>query len=85
MNTILVNTVLGKVENIEEILPQEFAVVAALKEEGVLAHLFIKEAMGGAVLVFNETDQDKVQKLLARLPLYKYFEKIEYTLLNQQF
>lgn len=85
MNTILVNTVLGKVENIEEILPQEFAVVATWKEEGVLAHIFIKEAMGGAVLVFNETNQDKVEKLLAQLPFYKYFTKIEYMLLNQQF
>ena len=85
MNRILVNTVLGKVENIEEILPQEFAVVAALKEEGVLVNVFIKEAMGGAVLIFNETNLDKVEKSLAQLPLYKHFTKIEYTLLNQQF
>ena len=85
MNRILVNTVLGKVENIEEILPQEFAVVATWKEEGVLAHIFIKEAMGGAVLVFNETNQDKVEELLTQLPLHKHFTKIEYTLLNQQF
>ncbi|MNL07537.1 hypothetical protein D3C87_1282170 [compost metagenome] len=59
--------------------------MATWKEEGVLAHIFIKEAMGGAVLVFNETDEDKVQNLLSQLPLYKHFEKIEYTLLNQQF
>lgn len=85
MNTILVNTVLGKVENIEEILPHEFAVVEAWKQEGVLAHIFIKEAMGGAVLVFNETNQEKVENLLTQLPLYKHFTKIEYTLLNQQF
>lgn len=85
MNTILVNTDLGKVEKIEEILPHEFAVVEAWKKEGVLKHIFIKEAMGGAVLVFNETNQEKVQNLLSELPLHNHFTKIEYTLLNQQF
>jgi muconolactone delta-isomerase len=85
MNTILVDTVLGKVENIEEIISHELAVVATWKEQGVLAHIFTKEAMGGAVLVFNETNQEKVEKLLTQLPLYKHFTKIEYKLLNQQF
>nr|WP_314495622.1 hypothetical protein [uncultured Chryseobacterium sp.] len=85
MNTILVSTELGKVENIEEILTQEFAVVAAWKQQGVLKHIFVKEAMGGAVLVFNETNQEKVQNLLTELPLYKHFTKVEYTLLIQQF
>lgn len=85
MNTLLVNTDLGKVENIEEILPHEFAVVEAWKTAGVLKHIFIKEAAGGAVLIFNETNQEKVQNLLTKLPLYKHFTKVEYTLLNQQF
>lgn len=85
MNAILVNSTLGKVENIEEILPKEFAVVTKWKEEGILAHLFIKEAAGGAVLVFNETDLAKVQELISQLPLYPHFEKTEYTLLEKQF
>jgi len=85
MNTILVNSILGKVENIEEILPKEFAVVAAWKEAGILTHLFLKETAGGAVLIFNETDQAKVQQLLTQLPLFKHFEKIEYTALDKQF
>ena len=85
MNTILVNSILGKVENIEEILQKEFAVVAAWKEAGILAHLFLKEAAGGAVLIFNETDQAKIQQLLTQLPLFRHFEKIEYTVLEKQF
>lgn len=85
MNTILVNTILGTVENIEEILPKEFAVVEAWKKEGILAHLFLKEAGTGAVLVFNETNEEKVRELMAQLPLYPYFEQIEYTILDKKF
>lgn len=50
---IIVNTVLGKVENIQDILPKEFAKVAELKEQGVLEHLFVKEGAAGAVLVYK--------------------------------
>ncbi len=85
MNTILVNTTLGKVENIEEVLKGEFAVVAEWKQKGILAHIFVKEAGGGAVLVFNETDLEKVKQLISQLPLSKHFEKTEYTLLDKQF
>lgn len=85
MNTIMVNTTLGKVENIEEILKGEFAVVAEWQQKGILAHIFVKEAGGGAVLIFNETDLKTVRQLISQLPLSKHFEKTEYTLLDKQF
>ncbi len=85
MNRILVNTVLGPVENIQEFLPREFAVVGKWKEDGVLEHIFIKEAAGGAVLIFQGTDQDKVRQLMSNLPLFKHFQKIDYTVLDKQF
>lgn len=43
----MVNTTLGKVENIEEVLKGEFAVVAEWQQKGILAHIFVKEAAGG--------------------------------------
>ncbi|WP_394678678.1 hypothetical protein [uncultured Sphingobacterium sp.] len=85
MNTILVNTVLGKVDNIEEILPKEFAVVEGWQKEGVIAHLFLKEAGTGAVLIFNETDEQKARELIAQLPLHTYFEQTEYIVLDKKF
>lgn len=69
MNTIMVNTTLGKVENIEEVLRGEFAVVAEWQQKGILAHIFVKEAGGGAVLVFNETNFETVKhQLLQNAP-----------------
>lgn len=85
MNTILVNTVLGKVENIEALLPGEFAKVAEWKDAGILANLLLKENGGGAVLIFNETEESKVKELLAELPLHQYFTEVTYTLLDKQF
>ncbi|PAW92304.1 hypothetical protein CKK33_01865 [Mucilaginibacter sp. MD40] len=85
MNTILVNTVLGKVENLEELLPHEFAVVEGWQKSGVLAHLFLKEAGTGAVLVFNETDEAKVRELITQLPLHTHFEKTEIIVLDKKF
>ena len=85
MNSILVNSTLGKVENLQEILPGEFAVVNAWREKGILAHLLLKEAGTGAVLIFNEADQVRVEQLISELPLSKYFEKTEYILLDKQF
>lgn len=85
MNTILVNTVLGKVENIEAILPKEFAKVEEWKSAGILAHLFLKENGAGAVLVFNETNEDKVRALITELPLYAYFTQMDFTVLEKQF
>jgi hypothetical protein len=81
----MVNTVLGPVENIQEYLPGEFAVVEKWKEEGVLEHIFIKDAASGAVLIFQGTDQDKVRQLISTLPLSKHFTKTDFTLLDKQF
>lgn len=85
MNRVMVNTVLGPVENVQELLPNEFAIVAKWKEEGVLEHILIKEAASGAVLIFQGTDQEKVKQLMSGLPLFKHFQKVDYTVLDKQF
>lgn len=82
---IIVNTSLGKVENIQDILPHEYAKVAELKELGVLEHLFVKEAGGGAVLVYKNLTLEEVKTKVAEFPLFPHFEKIEYTIVEKNF
>lgn len=82
---IIVNTVLGKVENIEAKLPNEFAKVEALKTAGVLEHLFVKEGAAGAVLVFKNLSLEEVKTKVSEFPLFPHFEKIEYTIAEKNF
>lgn len=82
---IIVSTVLGKVENIQEILPNEFAKVATLKEQGVLEHLFVKDATAGAVLVFKNLSLEEVKTKVSEFPLFPHFEQIEYQLVEKNF
>jgi len=76
---------MGTVENIQEILPGEFAKVEALKAEGVLKHLYIKEGNAGAVLVFEGLSLDKVKATVASFPLYPHFNQIDYAVADQNF
>ncbi len=85
MSKIIVSTVLGKVENIQEVLPKEFAKVEALKKEGVLEHLYIKDGSAGAVLVFNGLALDEVKARIASFPLYPHFNQIDYAVADQNF
>lgn len=82
---IIVSTVLGKVENIQDILPKEFAKVAELKEQGVLEHLFVKEGAAGAVLVYKNLSLEEVKRKVSEFPLFPHFEKIEYTIAEKNF
>lgn len=76
---------LENVPNLQELLQKEFAVVAQWKEQGILEHLFIKDTAKGAVLVFIGIDDAKANELIPTLPLSKYFEKVEYLVLEKQF
>jgi muconolactone delta-isomerase len=82
---IIVNTTLGKVENIQELLPNEYAYVATLQEEGVLEHLFVKESAGGAMIVFKNLNLEEVKSRVAGFPLFPHFEQIEYTIAEKKF
>lgn len=85
MSKVIVSTILGKVENIQNILPGEFAKVEALKAEGVLEHLYIKEGNTGAVLVFKDISLDEAKVRVASFPLYPHFNQIDYAVADQNF
>jgi muconolactone D-isomerase len=72
-------------QNFQEILKQEQEVVSQWKEEGILEHLFLRPTRNGAVLIFKEADEMKVQALMETLPFYKLKKSIEYLQLIKQF
>ena len=43
------------------------------KAEGILKHLFVKENINDAVLIFKGVDEETVKLLIPTLPLSKYF------------
>jgi hypothetical protein len=87
MSRIIVNVIddLGKIPNLDQLLPQEFAVGGKLKEQGILEHLFVKDDRTGAVLVLKDVDLDKAKELVATFPLSKYFDQVEYIIADKQF
>ncbi|MEI6190267.1 MAG: hypothetical protein WCP61_07575 [Chitinophagia bacterium] len=71
--------------NFPELLKQEQEVVADWKSQGVLEHLFLRQAKNGAVLIFKDVEEDQVKVLMETLPFYKIKKSIEYYNLIQQF
>lgn len=55
----------------------------AWRDQGVIEHLFAKEDDGGGIVVFIESSVEKVQAMVARLPLFPFFDKVEYFPLNK--
>lgn len=72
-------------DNFQEILKHEQEVVAQWKEEGVLEHLYLRQARNGAILVFKGIDEEKVKELMTTLPFYKLKKSVEYLNLIKQF
>ncbi len=64
-------------ENFHEIIKQEREVVAKWKEEGILDQLFLRQTKNGAVLIFKDIDEAKVNQLMPTLPLYQLKKSIE--------
>ena len=87
MKRVQVNIVnyLDKIDNLEEILPKEFAVAIEWREQGILENLFVKDDRTGAVLVFKDIDVARVKELIPTLPLFPYFDKVDYLVLEKQF
>ena len=57
--------------NFQEIIKHEREVIAKWKEEGFLDQLFLRQTKNGAVLIFKDIDEDKVNELMPTLPLYQ--------------
>ena len=64
-------------DNFQEILQQEQEMVARWKAEGILEHLFLRQARNGAVLIFKDIDEQKVKELMEQLPFFKIKKSIE--------
>ena len=71
--------------NFSDILKQEQEVVAQWKEQGILEHLFLRQAKNGAVLIFKDIEDEQVKELMQTLPFYKLKKSVEYFNLIQQF
>ena len=63
--------------NFPEIIKHEREVVAKWKEEGFLDQLFLRQTKNGAVLIFKDIDEAKVNELMPTLPLYQLKKSIE--------
>ncbi len=72
-------------ENFQDILKHEKEVVAQWKDAGYLDHMFLRQTKNGAVLVFKDMDEAKVNTLMETLPLYQYKKSIEVLSLIKQF
>lgn len=72
-------------ENFQDILKHEKEVVAQWKDAGYLDHLFLRQTKNGAVLVFKDIDEAKVNQLMETLPLYPFTKSIELLPLIKQF
>jgi hypothetical protein len=63
--------------NFPEIIKHEREVVAKWKEEGFLDQLFLRQSKNGAILIFKDIDETKVNELMVTLPLYQFKKSIE--------
>ena len=80
MNRILVILTIDT-ENLpgkfQEIIKHEREDVAQWKKEGFLDQLFLRQTKNGAVLIFKEINEEKVNQLMTTLPLYKLKKSME--------
>ena len=80
MNRILVILTLDMENlpaNFQEILRHEREVVSQWKKDGVLEQLFLRQTKNGAVLIFNDLDEEKAIKLMTTLPFYPLRKSME--------
>ncbi len=64
-------------QNFPEIIQHEREVVTQWKKEGFLEQLFLRQTKNGAVLLFKDVNEEKVNQLMMTLPLYKFKKSIE--------
>jgi hypothetical protein len=63
--------------NFQEIIKHEREVVAQWKKEGFLDQLFLRQTKNGAVLIFKDINEEKVNELIPVLPLYQLKKSIQ--------
>lgn len=90
MNRILVIIYLpeesvGKIKLNPDLQQEEGQYVTQWQQSGILENIFITASRDGAVLVFKDTDKDKVKELIESLPYFPFMAKIEYFDLDRHF
>ena len=76
---------MDRIPNLNEMLDKEFAHANEWKAKGILNHLFVKSDNTGALLVMTADDINKAKELVATLPMFSYFEKVDYTDIEEEF
>jgi hypothetical protein len=66
------------------LLPKEAETVENWKKEGWVEHLFV-QSNGCAMIVFKNVDEAKAKELTATLPLFPYFQKVDYTEMDKRY
>jgi hypothetical protein len=82
---VYINGDFSKVPNLPDLLEQEHAAAAKWRIEGSLEHLFVKENAGGVLLVFQNRDIENVKQMIATLPLFPWFSKVDYQQFDKSF
>ncbi len=90
MNRILVLITLSDhgIETIKsqpDLPKKEMEFVSQWKQESLLESFFISVSKKDAVLIFQNTDENRTRQLIESLPYFPYMAKIEYHVLNKQF
>ena len=76
---------MDRIPNLNDLLAKEFAHANEWKAKGILNHLFVKSDNTGAMLVMTADDIDKAKELVATLPMFSYFEKVDYSYIEDEF
>ena len=76
---------IDRIPNLNDILSKEYELTTKWKNEGKLVHLFVKENRTGAILVMKGVDIDTAKKMIATMPMHSYFEKVDYSYVDEQF
>ncbi len=65
-------------------LPEETATVKGWKKNGLVEHLFV-QSNGCALIVFKNVDEAKAKELIGTLPLFSYFDQVQYTEMEKHY
>jgi hypothetical protein len=76
---------ISKIPDPETMFPQEVAAVSAWKEQGLVDHLFVQSDGSRAIIILKEISKEKAKELIATLPLYPYFDMVEYVEIDKKY
>ncbi len=65
------------VDDIPEVLQQERAIIQEYNAKGYMYDLLLRPNRNGALLLFKDLEDDKVQELVNALPLFPYLKTVE--------